>query len=512
MAQKLVTIVTVVYNAEELIEETIKSIINQTLFDKVEYIVIDGASTDQTLEIINQYKDNIDILVSEPDNGIYDAMNKAIDLASGEWINFMNAGDLFYNNTVLENIFNHNLNSFDFIYGSYYWLTQKGKCKHINCNPLDTMWQRIAFSHQTLFSKTELMKKHKFNLSYDIVSDYEFYFHHYMTGHKFFNANIPIATVLAGGFSDTNFMRRTIERWAVVVKYKDEPNVHQFYLNLIDQHRKKHKPKQQNLSKQVNIKTDEYKISIIIPNYNNAKYIDDCLHSILNQTHKNIEIIIVDDCSTDASRDILDRYAKKYDFIRLVFNKTNQGVAKNRDKAISQATGDYITTLDSDDYYISNDKLIKELELVLNYKLEKKQNIIAFSNIMLVNEDKSKIGYQANKNIVQGDIFDSIFTRDCMIPRDFLFTKDMYKNIGGFDFNIPIYEDWDLKIRLASMYHFYHVDLDGIGYRRHGQGLSSVGQKEHQKWLKYIVLKNFHLIINRKDKIKLAKKLDKFIK
>lgn len=509
---KLITVVTVVYNAENLIEETINSVINQTLFDKVEYIVIDGNSKDKTLNVVNKYKSKIDILVSEPDSGIYDAMNKAIDLANGAWINFMNAGDLFTNENVLEDIFKNDLQGYDFIYGSHYWQTQKGKLIHVDTNPLDTMWQRIAFSHQTLFSKTKLMKKHKFNLSYDIVSDYEFYFQHYMNGHKFFDAKIPIATVLAGGFSDINFMRRTIERWAVVVKYKDEPQVHQFYLNLIEQHKKNNKQKAVVSNKNINIDTEKYKISIVIANYNNANYLDECLESVIKQTHKNIEILIVDDCSTDKSREKLNDYAEKYDFIKLIFNRTNQGVAKNRDKAIHQAAGEYITTLDSDDYYIDENKLKKELELVLKYKNEKGQNVIGFSNIMLVNADKSKIGYQMGKNIAQGDVFGAIFGRECMIPRDFLFTKDMYQNAGGFDFDIPIYEDWDLKIRLASKYHFYHVDIDGIGYRRHGEGLSSVGQKEHQKWLKHIGLKNFHLIIDRKDKIQLANKIDKFIK
>lgn len=511
-ANKLITVVTVVYNAGNVIEKTIQSIVNQTLFDRVEYIVIDGNSKDNTLEIINKYKDKIDILVSEPDNGIYDAMNKAIALANGEWINFMNAGDLFSDSKVLENIFKNNLTGYDFIYGSHYWKTQKGKLNHVESNTLETMWQRIAFSHQTLFSKTKLMKEHKFNLSYDIVSDYEFYFHHYMNGYKFFNANIPIATVLAGGFSDNNFMRRTIERWAVVVKYKDEPQVHSFYLNLIEQHRKNNKQRVLPVKKEATVDTEKYKISIIIPNYNNVEYLDDCFESISKQSHKNIEIIVVDDCSTDGSREKLENYAKQYEFIKLIFNQTNQGVAKNRDKAIKQSTGEYITTLDSDDYYIDKDKLKKELELVLKYKKEKGQDIIAFSNILLVNADKSKIGYQMDKKIAQGDVFGAIFGRGCMIPRDFLFTKQMYQNIGGFDFDIPIYEDWDLKIRFASKYKFYHVNIDGIGYRRHGQGLSSAGQQEHQKWLKHIVLKNFHLIIDRKDKIQLASKLEKFIK
>ncbi|HAH56818.1 MAG TPA: glycosyltransferase, partial [Bacteroidales bacterium] len=84
------TVVTVVFNGVEFLEDTIKSVIGQT-YDNVEYIIVDGGSKDGTLDIIKKYEYAIDYWVSEPDKGIYDAMNKAIDLGSGDWINFMNA-------------------------------------------------------------------------------------------------------------------------------------------------------------------------------------------------------------------------------------------------------------------------------------------------------------------------------------------------------------------------------------------------------------------------------------
>lgn len=97
------TIITVVRNAENSIENTILSIINQD-YSYIEYIIIDGGSTDNTLKIISKYEKYIHILISEPDNGIYDAMNKGISQASNDWINFMNAGDEFYNKNTCSRI------------------------------------------------------------------------------------------------------------------------------------------------------------------------------------------------------------------------------------------------------------------------------------------------------------------------------------------------------------------------------------------------------------------------
>ena len=99
----LITVVTVVFNGEKYLEETILSVINQT-YKNVEYIIIDGGSTDATLDIIKKYYYAVDYWISEIDNGIYDAMNKGITSSNGEWLNFMNCGDSFYCEDVLSSI------------------------------------------------------------------------------------------------------------------------------------------------------------------------------------------------------------------------------------------------------------------------------------------------------------------------------------------------------------------------------------------------------------------------
>ena len=112
----LISIITVVFNCEKYLEETIKSVINQT-YDNIEYIIIDGGSSDGTLDIIKKYEDKITYWVSEKDGGIYDAMNKGIELSHGEWINFMNGGDIFFNKTVIEDVFlSNNFKNIDIVY------------------------------------------------------------------------------------------------------------------------------------------------------------------------------------------------------------------------------------------------------------------------------------------------------------------------------------------------------------------------------------------------------------
>lgn len=114
-----ITVVTVVYNDKENIERTIQSVLNQTYKD-IEYLVVDGKSTDGTLDIIKKYTNQISRIISETDKGIYDAMNKAIDLANSEWIIFMNSGDVFTDNNTLTNVFADNIpENTSFIYSDF---------------------------------------------------------------------------------------------------------------------------------------------------------------------------------------------------------------------------------------------------------------------------------------------------------------------------------------------------------------------------------------------------------
>lgn len=212
----LISIITVVYNGEKYLEKTIKSVINQ-MYENIEYIIIDGGSTDGTLDIIKKYENKIDYWVSEQDSGIYDAMNKGIELAKGEWINFMNAGDRFFDINVLSEV-SINLNA-DLVYGNHaIYLGDSNSCNIVDVKCYkDT--RNIPFCHQSLFAKTELLKKFHFDLKYKIASDYDQYMKI-----KHFNATIKhipltISLYLDGGLSAISRKKLIYEYYEITKKY-----------------------------------------------------------------------------------------------------------------------------------------------------------------------------------------------------------------------------------------------------------------------------------------------------
>ncbi len=236
-------------------------------------------------------------------------------------------------------------------------------------------------------------------------------------------------------------------------------------------------------------------LSVIVANYNNGNYIRDCLDSILEQSYRKIEVIIVDDCSSDGSAEIIEEFTSRHpQTVKGYFNSSNRGVAFTRHRAVQEATGEYITTLDSDDYYYQKEKLKEELDLVLQHKHASGKDIIAFSNIALVNPDKSLIQFWDQISPVkEGHIFEDIIGRSCMIPRDFVMNKELYFAVGGYDCSLPLFEDWDLKIRLSHHYEFLYTKIPGTAYRRLGTGLSSRPQEEIIHWLNTVFEKNISL-------------------
>lgn len=213
----LISIITVVYNGEKYLEETIQSVINQT-YDNVEYIIIDGGSTDGTVDIIKKYEDKIDYWVSERDNGIYDAMNKGIDAASGVWLNFMNAGDWFFKKDVLENIFaKTNYQNVDILYGDHE-VRYPNRKRIAKAGNMQDIWKGSRFSHQSVFISSKLHKANKFNLSNRIGADFEFFYKAYKNNKNFKYIDVIISSISSGGVSDIKRVDSIVGWWNIVEK------------------------------------------------------------------------------------------------------------------------------------------------------------------------------------------------------------------------------------------------------------------------------------------------------
>lgn len=165
-----ISIITVCFNSAKTIEQTILSVINQT-YSNIEYIIIDGKSTDGTVDIIKKYQDKIAYWVSEPDGGIYDAMNKGIEKATGDYIYFINSGDY-----VAVDIFNQIeatlCQGYDFIYGRVY-MRNTNKLYGKNFNKYSISFQNIC--HQAiLYKRNVLVEMGYFDTNYPILADWVF--------------------------------------------------------------------------------------------------------------------------------------------------------------------------------------------------------------------------------------------------------------------------------------------------------------------------------------------------
>lgn len=220
MIQPKISVVTVCYNAVRDIEKTILSVVNQT-YPNVEYLIIDGGSTDGTMDIVNKYKDKIDVIVSEPDKGIYDAMNKGIDRASGEWINFMNAGDCFVDENVVAKIYNQIEKNTVIVFGNHRVLIDD-RWTSIHPTPFyDVSTMRVfhgkGICHQCMFLRRAVAKEFPFSLRYPISDDFYQVFNIYK---KYPNAfeyrDIDVANFDSEGYSCTHKEQAYYENFCII--------------------------------------------------------------------------------------------------------------------------------------------------------------------------------------------------------------------------------------------------------------------------------------------------------
>jgi len=222
-----ITIITVCYNTSKTIKDTIKSVINQSYKD-IEYIIIDGGSIDGTKEIIEQYKKIFPIIfISEKDNGIYDAMNKGVDLATGDYINFMNADDYFFSETVIEEVLPFLEKQYDIVYGNMEVRYKNFKFIKKEVQPR-YLWMGPV-NHQSSFIKTDTMKRYKYNISNKIVADFEFFLTVYYKSGKLLKIDKTIASFSNNGISQIKDKQVIIDCYKTVKKFRKDLIIEIYY-------------------------------------------------------------------------------------------------------------------------------------------------------------------------------------------------------------------------------------------------------------------------------------------
>jgi glycosyltransferase involved in cell wall biosynthesis len=204
-----ITVITVVRNNKDLLEQTILSIVNQS-YKNLEYIIIDGASTDGTLDVIKKYDDKISFWLSEPDDGIYAAMNKGIDKATGEWVNFMNCGDVFYNADVIHEIF-HQPRDADVIFGDTNFVFDTGTLT-VKGNRPNPQKSWMTFCHQAAFTRLCCLQRFHFDTRYSVSADSCLFYLLDKNSYTFSYVPILICSFEASeGFSSKNILRAYYE-------------------------------------------------------------------------------------------------------------------------------------------------------------------------------------------------------------------------------------------------------------------------------------------------------------
>ena len=219
------SVITVTYNAGAVLEDTIQSVIAQT-YHHVEYIIIDGASKDNTLAIVNRYRDRIACVVSEPDKGLYDAMNKGIALATGDYLCFLNAGDSFHEDDTLQQIV-HSLAPHDtlpgVIYGDTDLVDAEGHfVRKRRLSPPEVLtWksfrQGMLVCHQAFFARRDLVEP--YDLRYRFSADFDWCIRVMKKTQTLHNAHLVVIDYLDEGLTTANRHASLLERFRIMCRH-----------------------------------------------------------------------------------------------------------------------------------------------------------------------------------------------------------------------------------------------------------------------------------------------------
>jgi glycosyltransferase involved in cell wall biosynthesis len=200
--------------------------------------------------------------------------------------------------------------------------------------------------------------------------------------------------------------------------------------------------------------------------------------SVVRQTRPVDEIIIADDASTDSSRPLINALSNRYSSIKPIFREKNLGVSTNRDLAVREARGDFVTCLDGDDYFLPMKTEAEEKAL------SQRRDVIAYSDVRWIDRRSNSVRVGANADFSQLEAADRVrwlLKRTRQSPAAMLIPKDVHLNVGGYKHDLRTYEDWDYLLRLAAEPLFWrHSGMEGVVVHPAG-GLSRQPQLRHAR-------------------------------
>jgi putative colanic acid biosynthesis glycosyltransferase len=213
-----ISVITINRNTRDGLETTIGSVVGQT-YPHLEFLIIDGASIDGSFDLIQRFASQIDYWISEPDCGIYDAMNKGVRAATGEWVIFMNSGDRFHDSNAVASVFSECHSDADLVYGhSVLWYAREKFERFVPAESLAALPLRMNCSHQSLFTRRSLLLQRPYSLGF-MAADYEFLVRMYVERRRFKTVDRVVSVNVNGGISDVRRIRSVAERARIAARY-----------------------------------------------------------------------------------------------------------------------------------------------------------------------------------------------------------------------------------------------------------------------------------------------------
>lgn len=222
----------------------------------------------------------------------------------------------------------------------------------------------------------------------------------------------------------------------------------------------------------------EKSVTVIITNYNKSPYLPACIESVRAQSYRNLRVIVVDDCSTDGSRSLIEQYAMEPGNLGYLFHAVNEGVSVSRNDGAFCAKTDYITFLDADDYYASPDKIANEVAAIERTQGRKKP-MVSFSSILFVDSGGFVLQKVKPFRRMRGRLYRALLLsgkKSGAVIRDYVMSYELFSRTGGYRPGMSLFEDFDLLVRLCPYCDFVHSGGTGTAYRQISGGLSDQSQ------------------------------------